>query len=137
MRSTSFNKITSIRSFDFSTLYTTIPRQQLKERISQIIRNTFICKNDRRRYKFIVLGKDKTCFVKNSSDSDNKFTETEIIDMLNCLIDNIYVTFGGKVFQQIVGIAMGTNCAPLLADLFLYSYEAEYIQSLLSQGKNI
>ena len=30
---------------------------------------------------------------------------------------------------------MGTNCAPLLADIFLYSYEAEFIQSLLSTGK--
>ena len=30
---------------------------------------------------------------------------------------------------------MGTNCAPLLADIFLYSYEAEFIQSLLSVGK--
>ena len=32
-------------------------------------------------------------------------------------------------------IPMGTNCAPLLADIFLYSYEAEFIQSLLSTGK--
>ena len=31
---------------------------------------------------------------------------------------------------------MGTDCAPLLADIFLYSYEAEFIQSLLSTGKN-
>ena len=30
---------------------------------------------------------------------------------------------------------MGTNCAPLLADIFLYSYEADFIQSLLSTGK--
>ena len=30
---------------------------------------------------------------------------------------------------------MGKNCAPLLADIFLYSYEAEFIQSLLSTGK--
>ena len=30
---------------------------------------------------------------------------------------------------------MGTNCAPLLADLFLYSYEAEFIRSLLKAGK--
>ena len=52
--------------------------------------------------------------------------------MLEFLVDNIFVVFGGKVFQQIVGIPMGTNCAPLLADIFLYSYEAEFIQSLLS-----
>ena len=55
--------------------------------------------------------------------------------MLEFLVDNIFVVFGGKVFQQIVGIPMGTNCAPFLADIFLYSYEAEFIQSLLSTGK--
>ena len=32
-------------------------------------------------------------------------------------------------------LPMGTNCAPLLADIFLYSHEAEFIQSLLSNGK--
>ena len=57
--------------------------------------------------------------------------------MLEFLVDNIFVVFGGKVFQQIVGIPMGTNCAPLLADIFLYSYEAEFIQSLLSTGKKL
>ena len=55
--------------------------------------------------------------------------------MLEFLVDNIFVVFAGKVFQQIIGIPMGTNCAPLLADLFLYSYEAEIIQSLLSAGR--
>ena len=55
--------------------------------------------------------------------------------MLEFLVDNIFVVFSGKVFQQIVGIPMGTNCAPLLADIFLNSYEAEYIQSLLSTGR--
>ena len=46
------------------------------------------------------------------------------------------MVFAGKVFQQIIGIPIGTNChsVPLLADVFLYSYEAEYIQSLLSTG---
>ena len=53
--------------------------------------------------------------------------------MLDFLIDNIYVVFGDQVFQQTVGIPMGTNCAPLLADLFLYSYEAEFIQKLVRE----
>jgi hypothetical protein len=51
--------------------------------------------------------------------------------MLDFLIDNIFVTFGRHVFQQTVGIPMGTNCAPLLADLFLYYYEADFMQELL------
>ena len=54
--------------------------------------------------------------------------------MLEFLVDNIFVVFAGKVFQHIIGIPMGTNCAPLLADIFLYSYETEFIQSLLSAG---
>ena len=47
--------------------------------------------------------------------------------MLEFLIDNIFVFFDGRVFQQTVGIPMGTNCAPLLVDLFLNSYEADFI----------
>jgi hypothetical protein len=42
-----------------------------------------------------------------------------------------YLVFGDQVFQRFVGIPMGTNCAPLLADLLLYSYEAEFVQKLL------
>jgi hypothetical protein len=51
--------------------------------------------------------------------------------MLGFLVDNIYEVFGEHVFQQSVGIPMGTNCAPLLSDLFLYSYEAEFVHKLL------
>ena len=56
--------------------------------------------------------------------------------MLEFLIDNIFVIFGGRVFQQTVSIPMGTNCAPLLTDLFLYSYEADFIQALLKKNEN-
>ena len=55
--------------------------------------------------------------------------------MLEFLVDNIFVVFAGKVFQQTVGIQIGTNCAPLPVDILLYSYEAEFIQSLLLTGK--
>ena len=45
--------------------------------------------------------------------------------------------FGGRVYQQTVGIPMGTNCAPLLADLFLYSYEAYFILGLLNKNEKM
>ena len=88
-------------------------------------------------YTFLVLGREGPYFVKEHSDSKNKYTEDDIINTLEFLVDNIFVVFGGKVFQQIVGILMGTNCTTLLADIFLYSYEAEFIQFLLSTGKKI
>ena len=77
------------------------------------------------------MGHEEAYFVKEHADSKTKYSEDDIIKMLECLVDNIFVVFAGNVFQQIVGIPMGTNCAPLLADIFLYSYEAEFIQSLL------
>ena len=55
--------------------------------------------------------------------------------MIEFLVDNIYVRFGGQLFRQMVGIPMGTNCAPLLADLFLYSYENEFLDKLIKEGK--
>ena len=74
---------------------------------------------------FLVLGREGPYFVKEHSDSKNKYTEDDIVNMLEYLVDNIFVVFGERFSKQIVGIAMGTNCAPLLADIFLYSYEAE------------
>ena len=50
-------------------------------------------------------------------------------------MDNIYVRFGAQRFRQMVGIPMGTNCAPLLADLFLYSYENGFSVKLIKEGK--
>ena len=55
--------------------------------------------------------------------------------MREFFMDNIFVIFGGRVFQQTVGIPMDTNCAPLLADLFLYSHEADFIQRLLKKNE--
>ena len=55
--------------------------------------------------------------------------------MLQFLIDNILVIFGGRVYQQRVDLPMGANCAPILADLFLYSYEADFIQGLLKKNE--
>ena len=59
-----FNLITNIKSFDFSTLYTTIPHQKLKSRLASIIRNSFLHKNGNRRYKYLVLGREGPYFVK-------------------------------------------------------------------------
>jgi hypothetical protein len=73
-----------------------------------------------------VLGRDRSYFVKKHSGSTQKLSETDIINMLEFLIDSTFVIFGGRVFQQTVGLPMCTNCAPLLVDLFLYSYEADY-----------
>ena len=47
------------------------------------------------------------------------------------LIDNIYSSVGDRVFRQCVGIHMGIDYAPLLANLFLFYYEYKYMKRLI------
>ena len=43
---------------------------------------------------------------------------SDVCDALSYLLDSIYIRFGTKLNRQIVEIQMGTNCVPLVADLF-------------------
>ena len=54
--------------------------------------------------------------------------------MVEFLIDNIFVKFGRHLSRQVIGISVGTNCAPLLADLFLYSYESDFLDNMIRSG---
>jgi hypothetical protein len=135
IQSRSLSSCNSIKTVDLSNLYSTIPHSKLKDKLRELVQLCFIKRNGQRRYKYLVLGRDRSYFVRHHSDSTKKFSETDIFNMLEFLIDNIFVMFRGSVFQQTVGIPMGTNCAPLLADLFLYSHEADFIQGLLKKNE--
>ena len=58
----------------------------------------------------------------------NLWTCQKVCEVFTVLLDNIYIRFGSKLYRQIVGIPMGTNCAPLVADLFFY--ESDFMLSL-------
>ena len=53
-----------------------------------------------------------------------------VCDAMTFLLDNIFIRFGTKLYRQVVGIPIGTNCAPLVADLFLFCYERDFMMSL-------
>ena len=80
--------------------------------------------------KVVVLGYNSIYFSNKIQKGKICFFEEQMISMLEFLIDNIFVSFGGTLFQQVVCIPMGTNCAPHLDDLFVYSYESDLFKSL-------
>ena len=128
-------KATSIQTFDFSTLYTSIPHDLLQSRMNNIISNAFKQKNGATRYTHIEVGRNKSYFTNDPLHGDNKYIAGDICKMIEFLVDNMYVRFGGQLYRQTVGIPVGTNCAPLLADLFLYSYQNEFLDKLIKEGK--
>ena len=69
-------------------------------------------------------------FSNKKYDSYKYWTCAELCEAFTFLIENIYLQFEGMVFQEIVGIPMGTNCTPLIADLFLFCYERDFMSNL-------
>ena len=53
----------------------------------------------------------------------------KMCDALHYLLENVFIRFGSKLYRKIVGIPMGTNCAPLV-DLVLLCYEGDFVLSL-------
>ena len=51
------------------------------------------------------------------------------------LLDNVFIRFGTKVYRQTIGIPIGTNCAPLVADLFLFCCERDFMKSLSRENQ--
>ena len=70
-----------------------------------------------------VFGYADTYFVQGHSAAHK--SDADAVKMLEYIIDNIFLEFGGRIFQQTNGISMGTNCALLLANLFSHSYESD------------
>ena len=95
--------------------------------ISNLGLNAFRKKDENVRYAHIKVTRAKGYFTHDiNGGGDNIYKMIDIANickMIEVLIDNIFVQFEGCLFRQVIGIVMRTNCDPLLADLFFYSYE--------------
>ena len=58
----------------------------------------------------------------------------DITEIIEFLTDNIFFRFAGCLFYQAIGTAMRATCALLLADLFLYSCENEFLNNMIRSG---
>ena len=107
---------TSLSTYDFSTLFTTLPHNLIKEKLIDLIEWTFYKKEG----KLYLACNDKKAFFTSADHyrGYHLWSCQNVCDALSFLLDNIYIRFGTKLYRQIVGIPMGTNCAPLVADLF-------------------
>ena len=54
---------------------------------------------------------------------------------MSYLLDNCYFTVGKQIFKQIIGIPMGSDPAPFMANLFLYYYESQFIKKCRKEKK--
>ena len=94
--------------------------------LTELIEQTF-----NREGSLYLACNDKNAFFTSEQPKWYKLWSCQkMCDALHYLLDNIFIRFGSKLYRQIVGIPMGTNCAPLVADLFLFCYERDFMLSL-------
>ena len=110
----------------FSTLYTTLPHNLIKEKLINLIEWTF----KRECAPYIACNERQAFFTTEDTKRYKLWYCQNVCEALIYLLDNIYIRFGTKLYRQIIGIAMGTNCDPLVADLFLFCYERDFMKSL-------
>ncbi|KAK3088048.1 hypothetical protein FSP39_013922 [Pinctada imbricata] len=113
-------------------MYTTLPHDKINDQLSKLIKWCY----NREGKIYICTSESKGFFSATEYKSYKSWTCSDLCSALSFLFDNIYVRFGENLYKQVVGIPMGTNCAPLVADLFLYTYEKEFIQNLQKQRKH-
>ena len=65
----------------------------------------------------------------------NLWSRQKVCDALVYHLDNIFIRFGTVLYRQTIGIQMGTNYCPLVADLFLFCYERDFMMSLSQENQ--
>ena len=113
------SKVKHLDTFDFATLYTNIPNESLKCNLKVLVNEAFRV----RGAGFLAVNRQGVAYWSVEPTSG-------LWEMLEYLIDNIYIVVGNRVFQQHIGIPMGTDCAPLLANLYLLTLGAHVQRGL-------
>ena len=113
-------------TYNFSTLYTTLPHNLSKDNLIDLIERT----SKRKGSPYLACNDKNAFFTSEKPKKYHAWSCQNICDALTFLLDNIFIQFGTKLYRQVVWIPMGTNCAPLVADLFLFRYERDFMMSL-------
>ena len=125
------NKALQITSFDFSTLYTKIPHDKLLKVLNELI--DFCFKGGTK--DFIAVDKYGAKWVNDVTSYSLVFSKASLKKSVKYLMNNCFFQFGNKIFRQVIGITMGSDPAPFMANLFLYYYENKWV--LKTKKKNL
>lgn len=111
-----------IQVHDFSTLFTALSHKDIKDNLIWLIHKLF---SGTAKGQKIEVNYQKAYFTKNPKGFSFDLPNT--IALMEAIIDNAYVSFGGVIFRQTKGVPMGGNCSPMMADLTLTVMEHKYV----------
>ena len=123
----------NIATYDFSTLYTKINLTNLKERLKWCTAKAFKGGNNTS-----INVSDQQSHVKWGENTKGKnLNKQQVFDLIDFVVDTAYFQIGTTVYQQVIGIPMGIDPAPFMANLYLYSYEYEFMERMTATNYGV
>ena len=145
-RANRFGNIKDITGLDFSTLYTSIPHGPLLTALEQFVRGGFelayASEHPKIKGHIMAIGNKKTSWVKSRPKKKTKtvyFQAESFLALLTYQLANVFVQVGDTVLKQDVGIPMGVDNGPNLANVFLFIREYNWIAKKMKtkEGKKM
>jgi hypothetical protein len=122
----------SIDSYDFSTMYTTLDLDDLVTSVHGAIQEAFqghlcLLYHNKKNCRWIDTEADK-----KKQKPNHLYTADQITHLVRVLVQNTFIKNGSITKQQILGLPMGTNPAPHIADLVCYYKESTAMDRLMT-----
>ena len=125
-RLSSRKKAKSLSTFDFSTLYTKIPHDKLLLVLNELVDFCF----SGGVKKFVKVSSRNAFWIDVPHERQITFSKDMIKQALHYLMNNCFFAAGNLLFRQAIGIPMGSDPAPFMANLFLFYYENKFMKNL-------
>lgn len=141
----------TVNSYDFGTMFTSLPIPTVKEKIGNLIRASF-ARAGGRKYLYVpttrksaythwaatetkAAAATEEALRRTRNGEDEKdlprthFTKDQLLEVLELFLENALFSVGDLLYQQIQGVFMGASASPAIANLTLHSFEGELIDS--------
>ena len=117
----------NITTYDFSPLYTKLSHSDILECMNEVIDLAF----KKSKSKFISVYNKSSAWCNNPRSRTFSFSAVSLKDGLNFIVSHAYFSVGSKCYVQTIGIPIGVDCAPPMANLTLFKFEYDYISGLI------
>ena len=132
----------SVTTYDFSSLYTALPHEEILHCVSEMIDDVFKYRKKKNLPALLAVYKSKkdnrvwsrACWVRKPGPNTFYFDNQSLKEAIEFQLNNTYFKFGGQIYKQNVGVPMGTNDGPELANGCLHQKEFKYLNKLKKEN---
>ena len=132
----------SVTAYDFSSLYTALPHGEILQSVSEMIDDVFKYRKKKNLPALLAVYKSKkddkiwsrACWVRKPGPNTFYFDNQSLKQAIEFQLNNTYFKFGGQIYKQNVGVPMGTNDGPELANCCLHQKEFKFLNKLKKEN---